>query len=228
MEDSKKKGLLIIGACVIGLIICIIGIIFIMQDNGEDDSSDDTTRRTTITEEDTTSTRKKSSTITSTSSTSSITSEDINISNPSSTTSGTNTNSINNTSSTTSTTKTTKTTKPVIEGRNGLDSKTCTGSETKSLNITDEGYFVTCFRVTCSNNIFHHYHFSPSGGGEGYKCTNGNENPLVESYSDGCANYPQGESCSGTINDYCTVVTHIDCNKDNRGRLFETTTTKAK
>lgn len=227
MVDEKKKGILIIGACVIGLIICIIGIIFIMQDNNEDDSGDDTTRRTTITEEDTTSTKKRSSNITSTTNSSSINnSSNIDITNSSSTSEN---NTDTNTKVTSSTTKTTKTTKLVIEGHSGLDSKTCTGAETKSLNITDEGYFVTCFRVTCSNNIFHHYHFSPSGGGEGYKCTNGNENPLVESYSDGCGNYPQGESCSGVINDYCTRVVRIDCNKDNRGRLFETTTTtKAK
>ena len=238
MDESKKKGLLIIGACAIGLIICIVGIIFLTQES-DDSVDDDTTRITskynnTETEQDSSGVRRTSDlTNSSNTDTSNINTSNKDTDNTSSTSDISNSSDqitgSNNTNTSTTTKTTTKKTEKPDEGQSGLTSSTCTSIASGKITVNDEGYYTYCYRVTCNGGYFYHSRFAPNASDSSapdYQCTNGNEHPYVETYSDGCAKYPQGKDCNLDVTDYCTKVVKINCKKDHSGKVYNTTTTK--
>ena len=120
---------------------------------------------------------------------------------------------------------------PKQQGENKLKSQECFAKDSVSETITEgmnfETYFTYCYRVACSNGTFNYSRFAPlSGASSGfYKCRNGNTDPYVKTYSDGCSSMPENGSCNTANYTYCTKVIYVDCKRKKNGSAYTTTTT---
>ncbi len=120
---------------------------------------------------------------------------------------------------------------PKQQGENHLSSQACFAKDSVSETITEgmnfETYFTYCYRVACSNGKFNYTRFAPlSGANSGfYKCRNGNTDPYVKTYSDGCSSMPENGSCNTANYTYCTKVIYVDCKRKKNGSAYTTTTT---
>lgn len=75
--------------------------------------------------------------------------------------------------------------------------------------------YKSCYRATCHNA---QYNLSDRISGAGYRCVNGNYDPLVSIEGNGCSKY--NGACTSLDPTYCTVTRMIDCTRTSDGGTY--------